>query len=290
MKYYWISILLFFSSLPFAQSQYHEVGAALGVSNYLGDLVPPQTYLLGTNLSAGVHYQYNFHPHLALRGGLTLGKLSGDDNNSNYDSGRRQRNLEFESPLFEVGVMGQIYILPFRPSPERRAISPYVFAGVALFHFNPHTLYQGERVYLQPLGTEGQSMDGYAPKYNLWGWSLPFGGGIKVNINRRFNIAIELGCRKTFTDYLDDVSGEYISLTTLRQGNGALAAALSNRTYDDDGDQIDRVGVPRGRSGKDWYIISQIALSYTLQGRHYFKPKRKRTNAAPKKKNTGRWM
>ena len=134
------------------QGQYHEVGVAVGISNYLGDLVPPQTYFLGTNLSAGLQYQFNLHPHFSLRGGVTLGKLSGNDKNSNYDSGRRQRNLQFESPLFEVGIMGQIYILPFHPNQKRHPISPYVFAGVALFHFNPHTVYQSERIYLQPLG------------------------------------------------------------------------------------------------------------------------------------------
>ncbi len=290
MRTIWISIGLFFSVLPFVQSQYHEVGLALGVSNYLGDLVPPKTYLLGTNVSAALHYQFNVHPHIALRGGLTLGKLSGDDQNSDFDSGRRQRNLRFESPLFEMALMGQIYILPFHPNPERHPVSPYVFAGVALFHFNPSTIYKGERVFLQPLGTEGQGMEGLEDNYALWGWSLPFGGGIKFNINRRFNISVELGARKTFTDYLDDVSGEYIPLDELRRGNGILAAELSNRTYNDDGEQVDRVGVPRGRPAKDWYIVSQIAVSYTLQGHHYFKPKRKRTNAKPKKKNTGRWM
>lgn len=290
MRYFWSSLLLFLGSLPLANCQYHEVGVALGVSNYLGDLVPPRTYFLGTNLAAGLQYQYNIHPHFAARVGITLGKISGDDKNSDYDSGRRQRNLSFESPLLEFGWMGQVYILPFHPNQEHHPVSPYVFAGVAFFHFNPHTTYKSERVYLQPLGTEGQGIDGFEGKYNLWGWSLPFGGGVKFNINRHFNIAVEVGCRKTFTDYLDDVSGDYVELSVLRQGNGALAAELSNRTYNDDGAQIERVGQPRGLAGKDWYIISQVSLSYTLQGRHYFKPKRKKSNAAPKKKHTGRWM
>lgn len=290
MNYYWIGLLLLFGSLPAAQSQYHEVGAALGVSNYLGDLVPPQTYFLGTNISAGLQYQFNINPHFAVRSGITLGKLSGNDQNSDYDSGRRQRNLQFESPLLEIGAMGQIYILPFHPNKEHHPISPYIFAGVALFHFNPYTTYKSEQIYLQPLGTEGQGIDGYAEKYALWGWAIPFGGGVKFNINRQFNIAVEVGCRKTFTDYIDDVSGDYVDLATLRQGNGLLAAELSNRTYNENGIQIERVGQPRGHSGKDWYIISQIGVSYTLQNRYYFKPKRKKKHAAPKKKNTGRWM
>jgi hypothetical protein len=289
------AILVFFSFSSFASAQYSEVGVSLGVSNYLGDLVPPKTYLLGTNLAGGINYQFNLNSHLALQGGFIMGSISGDDQNSDYDSGRRQRNLKFRSPLYEFSIIGKLYILPFYPSPDRKPVSPYIFGGIAYFHFNPHTTYKGDKVYLQPLGTEGQGMAGYGEQYRLWGWSIPFGGGLKFNLNRRLNIAVEVGCRKTFTDYLDDVSGQYVALAELRAGNGALAAELSNRSYNDDGAQVDRVGEPRGHSGKDWYIVSQVALSYTLQGSYYFQPKRKfqskrkRPNARPKK-NTGRWM
>lgn len=272
-------------------AQYSSIGLGLGTSNYLGDLVPPRTYFLGTNAAVGLHYEYALAPHWSVRGSVVLGQLSGDDINSSYDSGRRQRNLNFTSPLFEVAVLGQFYILPFEPNRERRPVSPYVFVGVGLFHFNPHTMYKSERVYLQPLGTEGQGMEGYGPRYSLWEWSIPFGGGVQFNLSRRLNVSLEVGARKTFTDYIDDVSGDYINLQTLQAGNGRLAAALSNRTYDSDGQQIELQGTPRGFAAKDWYLISQIRISYTLQQRYYFKPKRKKkAHATPKKERTGRWM
>lgn len=273
---FWMWSLL---SASVVSAQYNSIGLGIGTSNYLGDLVPPKTYFLGTNIALGIHYEYCLTPHWSVRGSLVWGQLSGDDVNSSYDSGRRQRNLNFTSPLLELAALGQFYILPFEPDRKRRSISPYLFAGVGLFHFNPHTTYKNERVYLQPLGTEGQGMEGYAPHYALWEWSIPFGGGVQFNLNRRLNISVELGARKTFTDYIDDVSGDYVNLQALQVDNGWLAAAVSNRSYNSDGQQIELEGTPRGLAGKDWYLISQIRIAYTLQRRYYFKPKRKKRAA-----------
>lgn len=275
-------------------AQYSEVSIGLGTSNYLGDLVPPRTYFLGTNVALGGHYHYHFTPRWSVRGSITWGQLSGDDVNSSYDSGRRQRNLNFQSPLLEGSAMVQFFVLPFEPSRDRRPISPYGFIGVGVFHFNPYTLFKNKRVYLQPLGTEGQGIKGFPEKYSLWELSIPFGGGVQFNLGGRFNLAVELGARKTFTDYIDDVSGPYINLNTLREGNGQLAAALSNRTYASDGQQIELEGAPRGNIGKDWYLISQVRLSYTLQRRYYFKTKRKKRRRAPTnqqdRSGNGKWM
>lgn len=267
---FWMWSLL---STTFVSAQYSSIGLGMGTSNYLGDLVPPKTYFLGTNIALGIHYEYYLTPRWSVRGSLVWGQLSGNDVNSSYDSGRRQRNLNFTSPLLELAALGQFYILPFEPDRERRSVSPYLFVGVGLFHFNPHTIYKNERVYLQPLGTEGQGMEGYAPRYALWEWSIPFGGGVQFNLNQRLNISVELGARKTFTDYIDDVSGDYVNLQALQAGNGRLAAALSNRSYNSNGQQIELEGTPRGFASKDWYLISQIRIAYTLQRRYYFKPR-----------------
>ena len=40
-------------------------------------------------------------------------------------------------------------------------------------------------------------------------FSIPMGGGVKIAVNESFNIILEYGIRKTFTDYLDDVSTTY---------------------------------------------------------------------------------
>lgn len=282
-----ITCLLYLNTT--VNAQYSEVGVMLGATNYLGDLVPPQQYFLGTNLGLGATYQYNFTDRIAVRGAVIWGQLTGSDKNSTYESGRRQRNLSFKSHLVEFSVLGQVNILPFHPKKNFKPITPYVFAGIAVFHFNPTSVYKNELVYLQPLGTEGQGMDGFADKYSLWEISIPAGIGVKFCVTKRINLSFEFGLRKTFTDYIDDVSGDYVELDILRAGNGALAANLSNRTYDNNGNQIERVGNPRGYNGKDWYSFMGVSITYSLHKYIYFEKKRKKRRKT-RSKDSGQWM
>ena len=46
--------------------------------------------------------------------------------------------------------------------------------------------------------------------YNLTQFAIPFGGGIKFRVSENVVLAYEVGFRKTFTDYLDDVSTFYV--------------------------------------------------------------------------------
>ncbi len=289
-------IVLFLILLSFnLRAQYGEAGVITGVTNYLGDLVPPRTFFLGTSFSVGGVYQYNFTNRISIRGNVLYGQLRGDDNNSNYDSGRRQRNLDFKTDLFEISVVGQVNILPFQPTSTFRPITPYGFLGFAVFHFNPYTNYLGEKTFLQPLGTEGQGIDGYPEKYKLWEIAIPMGLGVKFCLHPRVNLSVELGMRKTFTDYIDDVSGDYVNLQTLRQNSGLLTAELSNRTYDNNGNQIELENSPRGHAGKDWYTFMGITVTYSMHKQNqYFKPKKKKASPKKtpreKKKESGRWM
>lgn len=292
MKLKLLTLFLLLNTLRI-NAQYGEVGLVMGVSNYLGDLVPSQEYLLGTSFAMGATYQYNFTNRISVRGNLIWGQIRGDDKNSTYGSGRRQRNLDFHSHLLEFSVLAQINILPFHPKRNFKPITPYGFIGIAVFHFNPTTTYKGTQYYLQPLGTEGQGLDGYASKYSLVELSIPFGFGIKFCLTKRINLSFEFGMRKTFTDYLDDVSGDYAPLDEVRTGNGFLAADLSNRTYDQAGNQIEKAFTPRGHSGKDWYTFMGFSVTYSMHKYIYFEKKKKRKTAKPKKtkkNSSGKWM
>jgi len=289
MKIFSLTLFLLFITGSI-KAQYGEVGGLIGVSNYLGDLVPSEDYFLGTSFAIGATYQYNFTDRISVRGNLIWGQIHGDDQNSTYDSGRRQRNLDFHSHILEVSALAQINLLPFHPKRNFKPITPYGFLGIALFHFNPTTVYKGVQYYLQPIGTEGQGMDGYVAKYSLVELSIPFGFGIKFCLSRHLNVSFEFGMRKTFTDYLDDVSGDYVPLKELRAGNGLLAANLSNQSYDQAGNQIEKAFTPRGSVGKDWYTFMGVSVTYSLQKYIYFNKKKKRKASKPKKKSVGKWM
>jgi hypothetical protein len=141
---------------------------------------------------------------------------------------------------------------------EERTISPYVFAGVAAFHFNPYAFdTAGTKVYLRSLATEGQGLSAYPEKklYKNNQLSIPFGGGFKFAIGSRTQLGIELGLRKLFTDYLDDVSGTYADSSILAAERGPQATAFAFR-----GKEINATaaypaeGSIRGNpKNKDWY-------------------------------------
>lgn len=290
-KIWIITLIITFTNTFGLKAQYSEVGLLMGATNYLGDLVPPRQFFLEGSFSIGAMYQYNFTDRIAVRANVLYGQLQGDDNNSSFDSGRRQRNLDFKTNLLEFSVMGQINLLPFHPKRTYRPITPYGFVGIGLFHFNPYTTYQGKQVYLQPLGTEAQGVAGYPDKYSLWEISIPAGIGVKFCLHSRVNLTVEIGFRKTFTDYIDDVSGDYVNIQTIRANNGLLAANLSNRTYDDNGRQIELEGSPRGLEGKDWYSFMGIGLTYSLHDAPvYFKKRVPKRRTKKSTRNGGRWM
>ena len=163
--------------------------------------------------------------------------------------------------------MGVFNILPYQQ--EQKRWTPYLYAGVAGFYFNPKAQFKGQWVELQPLGTEGQGLPTEAytqrKKYNRYQVAIPFGFGFKFSFSKHISVALELGARKTFTDYIDDVSLDYVSSELLEKHNGNLAAELSNRTYTLEGDQVDLSGSNRGSlKGADWYFVSGFSLSYTI--------------------------
>jgi opacity protein-like surface antigen len=250
--------LLIFITVPFfLQAQTLEVGVMAGLSSYQGDLAPSnlKTSFGKFHAAFGGFARYNINNYFTAKLGINYGTISGDDANEG-----RKRNLSFRSNILEFAVTGEWNILGYRPYALERVFSPYLFAGISVFNFNPRAQYEGEWVDLQPLGTEGQSMQGFEEKYNLVELSIPFGAGVKYAINDQWNLGIEFGFRKTFTDYLDDVSGDYVDEEQLIAGNGELSAALANRS----GEPIEG-GTRRGNdSVSDWYIFTGISISYNF--------------------------
>ena len=96
-------------------------------------------------------------------------------------------------------------------------LRPYALIGVGIFHFNPKgsiTDAAGNKTWheLRPLRLEGQGMTEYpeSKPYKLTQMNIPIGAGIKYFASERINLSTELLYRKTFTDYIDDVSKNYI--------------------------------------------------------------------------------
>lgn len=242
-----LSILFTFHSL--AQSV-DEFGLIAGGSYYMGDL-NPYTHFNNYNYNFGGVFRRSLdNKQIVLRAHLMYGKVTAESASS---------NLSFRSTILEIGPALEINFMPFEIGEKKKYKgTPYLFGGITYFKMNPQTNNNGDWVSLQTLGTEGQgSSQNPNNQYKSQQISLPAGLGVKINLSKRFALSAEYGIRKTFTDYLDDVSGTYVDLTQLEIENGTLASDLS-KSYGIN-------GLQRGNSqNKDWYSIYGVMLSFRI--------------------------
>jgi Domain of unknown function (DUF6089) len=240
-----------------SQAQYSEIGLMAGVTSYMGDLqigTMPANRSYGS--SGGLMYRYNFNPYFSVSGHAFLGRFSCTDAYAN--GSRRSRNLSFRNSLYEVGIHGEMNLTKYDVL-DGKISAPYLILGIAGFYHNPEARDKtGKWIALQPLGTEGQTLNG-GKSYRLFQVSIPYGFGIKLAASRRVNLGLELVFHQTFTDYLDDVSGNYPDLKALNERN-PVAAEMSWRTpafFGTNGLELP-VGQKRGDNYKTdiYYFIS----------------------------------
>ncbi len=254
-------LLLFLISISpfFLSAQHFEVGANLGISYYEGDLTVSTVggRLDQINFGGGGFLRYNINNFMAARASINYGRLSGEDGGERAD-----RNLNFSSNVLEFALTGEFNVLGFQPYNLERVFSPFIFAGVAVFKFNPTTVFEGQTVDLQPIGTEGQGLAAFPDRrpYNLTQFAIPLGAGLKYALNDAWNVGIEAGIRVTFTDYIDDVSLTYPGRELLLENGGELAANLSDRSVDGRA-----AGISRGNAGvNDYYFFGGVTISYNF--------------------------
>jgi hypothetical protein len=254
-------VILFFTLLTSQTfSQKSEIGLFLGGSYYIGDL-NPQIHFLLTKPAAGIIYRYNFNQRISLKIDALYGTVAGDDAISKANL---NRNLNFKSPIIELSPNIEINFLPFKLGNDKTPFTNYVFAGIALFRFDPQAEYNGTYYHLQPLGTEGQRTSVYNKKpYSLINFSIPFGIGFKKNIGKYVCIGLEWGLRKTFTDYIDDVSTQYVDPSVLSSENRPISAYLADKST-----TTNNVGMQRGNSyTKDWYSFAGLHITFKINAR-----------------------
>ncbi len=286
---------------PFHLSaQKTDIGFQIGSTLYFGDLGGanaigrPLFFDLERTLikpvgSAFYHRQLNTRWGIKVIGSYT--SIAGDDKLLQPRSlfspewFRWYRNLNFHSNLWDVSVWAEYYLTRYEPgSISRWRWGPYAFVGVGLFHFNPKTEVNGTTVELRPLHTEGQGFPGSGRKeYSLYQPSIPIGFGLRYNVTTDFTIAFEYADHWTFTDYIDDVSTEYVSQSDFNSyfandpATASLAWQLSVRSDEIDPDGIYAyVTAPGQQRGdpkdKDHYAFPQFTFSWVM-GQHHVRPK-----------------
>lgn len=262
------------------QSQQLYLRGYIGKTYYQGDLSPTTSAF---SFSDG-------HPALSIYAGtnvtksITLGArymkahISGYDNDSFY-KWKLERNLHFESPVHEFGVVSEIYLNQLFAGLEKFNLNIYFTSGISVFRFEPRAYLDGQLVNLPELSTEGQGLAKYEDRkpYSQTQISIPLGVGFSFNIADNFQIGFEVAPRMTFTDYLDDVSTAYVDSGILVEERGLTAAKLANRSWEilNNDNVIELDGKQRGNpNNNDWYLYTGVHFGYVISNKKVSKKPR----------------
>ena len=261
-----------------------EFNGGAGASNFLGELGGANQ--IGTNyfrdlewgetrFGAAFGLRYKLSEFFAFHTHVTYGAVSGDDKLTE-EYFRHYRNLNFHTYIFEWNLnfeaafqqeqIGHRYRLRRVKGAKGYEIYAYGFVGIGFFNFDPKTEYNGNTYRLQPLGTEGQGIVPTRSKYSLWQFCIPIGFGFKYTIDAKWGVGIEYGMRKTFTDYIDDVSTTYFDLPAIQATYGNVAAALADRSL---GPHPSNITAPDQQRGDprdlDAYMLAIFSINYKIR-------------------------
>lgn len=277
-----------------------EFGFHIGTSHLLGDLGGSNTvgqgFINDTDFRSirpiiGAFGRYNMGGHFSFRLEATYLNLSGNDQfaGSGYSGTqlspeggwyRFYRNLHVQTHVFELVNSCQYIPYNFKLTGSRytktkqNILSPYAVLGVGFIFFNPYALYNGQWVDLKSLSTEGQGLIEGKNHYSSIQFVIPAGFGIQWEHNHTWILSVEINHRFTFTDYLDDVSTNYVDPIVFKQNFSAqkaiMATALARRSIEHDPDNIyGHLTAPNTQRGNpkdnDAYYTINIRLAFYLK-------------------------
>jgi len=203
------------------------LGVAAGAASYHGDLAQKYFNANSTGLMVGLFSRYSISPYFDWRNQASFGQIQADDAKSSF---YQERNLNFKTNIYEFASTFEFNFLSYGINRSNREMdfSPYVFAGIGVFYYDPKASYNGNEVGLKNLQTENVN-------YSLLQPNIPFGMGLKFAWTDRVELGFEVGYRRLFTDYLDDVSKTYPSFSQLENDRGLASAQASHaQTYNGD--------------------------------------------------------
>ena len=230
-----------------------ELGLNLGPSFFLGDLggtrgkgkaFVKDVNFPFTKLLKGLYVNIYPAEWLGFRLAANIGQLEAADSIIKTDGKdewyRKKRNLYFKSSLTEAYFAMEIYPTVFFEQYDglQYKFRPYGLIGIGLYHFNPQAEYietNGSRrwVDLKPLRLEGQGMSQYPDRkeYDLTQMNIPMGFGVKYYVKENMYIGLEILHRKTFTDYIDDVSTKYVNPNVFSQYLSPQDAVVAQQLF-----------------------------------------------------------
>jgi len=192
------------------KSQDIEVGIMAGVANYYGDINSNFGFKY-VRPSTSVMLKQHINQYISVKGTASYGRVGGSDEQHSQIF-EQTRNLSFRSNIFELAAQVELNFFRYELQNLNHFFTPYLTTGAAVFRFNPKTELDGQMINLHPIGTEGQMNPDISNNfpYSLNQFAIPMGMGFKYWIGGNWTIGGEITYRKTFTDYIDDVSDAYV--------------------------------------------------------------------------------
>lgn len=272
----------YFRESSYWKTQRRELDFGIGVANFLGDLGGRNQIgspflwdleISQTRPAASFGYRYFVARMQSVHARLTYGVLAGNDNLTE-EPFRNNRNLSFRSDVIEFAVLyelhlyregtGSVYDLRGVKGERPSRVGLYLFAGIGGFYFDPQTQFNNQWVRLKPLSTEGQGLPGGPEPYSNFSVAIPMGIGLRKPVSKKISLGLNLQYTKTFTDYIDDVSGEYYDNEMLRAFRGDVAAYLADPNLNKIPGQT-ATGQQRGDpEDLDAYLFFKFHLHYKL--------------------------
>jgi Domain of unknown function (DUF6089) len=194
MKHWLFIGFLWAQNLLFSQNT--ELGILFGASVYTGDIeVTPQNFLPVTHPAVGVFGRQHLGEHFAIRALIAIGGLSADEKKYPTNAAREKRSFNFKGTVAELGLIPE-----WRPFNVGNIHFGF-FAGVSAIYVNPKSYFNDKGS-----STNAQLLEDQNQKYPKIAVAIPMGGSVNWNVNETTALGLELGLRKTFTDYLDGFS------------------------------------------------------------------------------------
>ncbi len=183
----------FFSTRAVAQN--FEIGLTVGATTYNGDIdIEPKNLESALRPAIGLVGKYRLSNSLLLRGHVITGKLSGSEKNHS-DAWRQLRGFAFETKMTELALLLEWEFF------TKGRFTAFAFGGAGATFFNPKTDYNEPNLYiLTDINADSKA------NYKKITPTIPLGVGVKYAMNHHFNLSLEAGYRKVFTDYLDGIS------------------------------------------------------------------------------------
>ena len=287
-------ISLFFVNTQ-TQAQTLDFGVFGGGVYYLGD-INPDLHFASSQLAYGGLVRYNYRDRWGFRGSINMGKLKADDADFYQIDAVRyfaidpdlqdpdyiyyassNRGLNFETDLTEISFIVELNFFPYFVGSKKNTWTPYIFAGGAMYLYNPHPIGQPE-ISFRELGTEGQGFADRPPPYGNTAFAIPFGIGMKFSLGKNVGLGLEWGMRKTFNDYIDDISSTYyMDLYGFNAEKGVyytpdranpsmiISQPITDEVYYSDPTFSHKKGEKRGNEyNNDWYSFYGVTLTFKI--------------------------